>query len=101
MRTKTSPTTNSINLSPFRRDLLLSALAVALAWFGLSSTALAVDQSPEAGQMLEKIEVSDGPTPFSRFLHTRVSDVAGFKAAPVQIKSKAGSATRQVKLRDA
>jgi len=99
MRTKTSPTTNSINLSPLRRDLLLSALAVALAWFGLSSTALAVDQPPGAGQMLENIEVSDGPTPFIRFLHTRVSDVAGFKAAQFQIKPKTGSATRPVKVR--
>jgi arylsulfate sulfotransferase len=53
----------------------------------------------EAGQMVGNIEVVDGPTPFIRFLHTRVSDVASFQFARFQIQPKRGSATRPIQVR--
>jgi hypothetical protein len=49
MKTKTSPTTNSINLSPLRRGFLLIALALALALFALSPIVHAVDPPPGGG----------------------------------------------------
>ncbi|PYJ52599.1 MAG: hypothetical protein DME83_04810, partial [Verrucomicrobia bacterium] len=49
----------------------------------------------EAGQ----IQVSDGPTPFIRFVHTRVGNVASFNFAQFQIQPKTGSATRPIKVR--
>jgi hypothetical protein len=51
------------------------------------------------GQIVGKIEVSDGPTAFIRFAHTRVSDVAGFEFAEFQIQPKTHSATRPIKAR--
>jgi arylsulfate sulfotransferase len=53
----------------------------------------------ESGQIAGNIQVSDGPTPFIRFAHTTVSDVAGFKSARFQIWPKTGSATRPIKVR--
>jgi arylsulfate sulfotransferase len=53
----------------------------------------------EAGQMVGNIEVLDGPTPFIRFLHTRVIDVASFQFARFQIQPKRGSATRPIQVR--
>jgi arylsulfate sulfotransferase len=53
----------------------------------------------EAGQIAEKIKVLDGPTPFIRFVHTSVSNVAGFEFAQFLIWPKAGSDTRPVKAR--
>src|SRR5215471_15002630 len=50
-------------------------------------------------QRVGDVEISDGPTPFIRFAHTRVSDVAGFEFAQFQIQPKTGSATRPVKAR--
>jgi len=49
----------------------------------------------EAGQ----IQVSDGPTPFIRFVHTRVDNVASFTFAQFQILPKTGSATRPIQVR--
>lgn len=49
----------------------------------------------EAGQ----IQVFDGPTPFIRFVHTRVGNVASFNFAQIQIQPKAGSATRPIQVR--
>src|SRR6058998_3101434 len=49
----------------------------------------------EAGQ----IQVFDGPTPFIRFVRTRVGNVATFNFAQFQIQPKAGSATRPIKVR--
>jgi len=49
----------------------------------------------EAGQ----IQVFDGPTPFIRFVRTRVSNVARFTFAQFQIQPKAGSATRPIQVR--
>ena len=52
----------------------------------------------EAGQIVAgNLDVSDGPTPFIRFVHTRVDDVAGFKFAQFRIFPKSGSATRPIK----
>lgn len=54
----------------------------------------------EAGQIVVgNLDVSDGPTPFIRFVHTRVDDVAGFKFAQFWIFPKSGSATRPIKAR--
>ena len=53
----------------------------------------------EAGQMVGKVEISEGPTPFIRFVHTSVSDVAGFRFAQFRIQPKTGSATRPIKVR--
>src|SRR6266513_1952477 len=49
----------------------------------------------EAGQ----IQVFDGPTPFIRFVRTRVGNVATFNFAQFQIQPKAGSATRPIQVR--
>ncbi len=49
----------------------------------------------EAGQ----IQVFDGPTPFIRFVRTRVGNVATFTFAQFQIQPKAGSATRPIQVR--
>jgi arylsulfate sulfotransferase len=53
----------------------------------------------ESGKTLPNIEVGEGPTPFIRFAHTRVTDVAGFEFAQFQIQPKPGSATRPIKVR--
>jgi arylsulfate sulfotransferase len=53
----------------------------------------------EPGQMVGDVEVFEGPTPFIRFVHTRVSDVAGFESAQFQIWPKTRSATRPIKVR--
>ena len=50
------------------------------------------------GRTVGNIEVSEGPTPFIRFAHTRVSDVAGFEFAQFQIQPKTQSATRPIKV---
>ncbi len=52
-----------------------------------------------AGQVVENIQVFDGPTPFIRFVHTSVSDVAGFEFAQFLILPKTGSATRPIRVR--
>ena len=59
----------------------------------------ALSIAAEAGQMVESIKVFDGPTPFIRFAHARVGDVAGFMFAQFQIQPKTGSATRPIKVR--
>jgi arylsulfate sulfotransferase len=51
------------------------------------------------GQMVGKVEVFDGPTPFIRFVHTSVSDPARFEYAQFLIWPKTGSATRPIKVR--
>jgi hypothetical protein len=53
----------------------------------------------EPGQIVGDVEVFEGPTPFIRFVHTRVSDVAGFESAQFQIWPKTRSATRPIKVR--
>jgi len=53
----------------------------------------------EAGRTVGDLEVSEGPTPFIRFVHTSVSDVAGFSFAQFRIQPKTGSATRPIKVR--
>jgi hypothetical protein len=55
----------------------------------------------KAGQMVGNVEVFDGPTPFIRFVHTSVSDVARFEFAQFMIWPKTGSATRPIKVRHA
>ena len=52
-----------------------------------------------AGQVVENVQVFDGPTPFIRFVHTSVSDVAGFEFAQFLILPKTGSATRPIRVR--
>jgi arylsulfate sulfotransferase len=51
------------------------------------------------GQMVGKVKVSEGPTPFISFVQTQVSDVAPFRFAQFQIQPKTGSATRPIKAR--
>jgi arylsulfate sulfotransferase len=53
----------------------------------------------EPGQVVRNIQVSDGPTPFIRFVNTSVSDIAGFVSAQFLIWPKTGSATRPIKVR--
>ena len=53
----------------------------------------------EPGQMVGNVEVFEGPTPFIHFVHTRVSDVAGFESAQFQIRPKTRSATRPINVR--
>ena len=52
-----------------------------------------------SGQNVGKLDVSEGPTPFIRFVHTRVDDVPGFEFAEFWIFPKSGSATRPIKAR--
>ena len=53
----------------------------------------------EPGRIVGNIQVSDGPTPFIRFAHTDVSDVARFEFAQFLILPKTGSATRPIRVR--
>jgi arylsulfate sulfotransferase len=53
----------------------------------------------EPGQMVGNVEVFEGPTPFIHFVHTHVSDVAGFESAQFQIRPKTRSATRPINVR--
>jgi hypothetical protein len=53
----------------------------------------------QPGQIGGNIQVFDGPTPFIRFVHTSVSDVAGFEFAQFLILPKTGSATRPIRVR--
>jgi len=53
----------------------------------------------EPRQIVGNLQVRDGPTPFIRFVHTSVSDVAGFEFAQFLILPKTGSATRPIRVR--
>jgi hypothetical protein len=53
----------------------------------------------EAGRTAGNIEVSEGPTPFIRFVNTSISNVPGFEFAQFLIMPKTGSATRPIKAR--
>ena len=53
----------------------------------------------EPAQTVGKIQVSEGPTPFIRFVNTVVTDVIGFSSAQFLIFPKTGSATRPIKAR--
>jgi hypothetical protein len=53
----------------------------------------------EPAQKVGNVEVFDGPTPFIRFVHTSVSNVAGFEFAQFLIFPKTGSATRPIRVR--
>jgi arylsulfate sulfotransferase len=59
----------------------------------------ALQVAARPGQKVGSLEVSEGPTPFIRFVNTTVSDVAGFKSAQFLIWPKTGSATRPVRVR--
>jgi arylsulfate sulfotransferase len=50
-------------------------------------------------QGVGNVQVSEGPTPFIRFVHTRAGNVASFNFAQFQIQPKAGSATRPIQVR--
>ena len=43
-------------------------------------------------------QVSDGPTPFIRFVHTAINDITGFDFAQFVIFPKTGSATRPIRV---
>ena len=53
----------------------------------------------EPEQMVGKVKLSEGPTPFISFVQTQVSDIANFRFAQFQIQPKKGSATRPIKAR--
>src|SRR5437764_7468099 len=53
----------------------------------------------EPGEMVGKVKLSEGPTPFISFVQTQVSDIANFRFAQFQIQPKKGSATRPIKAR--
>jgi hypothetical protein len=65
---------------------------------GVSALLFVLAIAAEAGQ-IEKVGVSDGPTPFIRFVQTSVGDVARFQFAQVWIQPKKGSATRPINVR--
>src|SRR6266511_2875731 len=58
---------------------------------------LCIAAEPE--RMVGNVKVLEGPTPFIRFVHTSVSDVAGFEFAQFLILPKTGSATRPIRVR--
>jgi hypothetical protein len=53
----------------------------------------------QAGQGIEKVEGSQGPTPFISFVHLRLSNPARFEFAQFMIWPKTQSATRPIKAR--
>ena len=53
----------------------------------------------EPGQVVNDVEVRDGPTPFIRFVDTHVSDIANFKSVQFWVQPKTGSTTRPIKVR--
>jgi hypothetical protein len=59
----------------------------------------ALSIAAEAGRTVGSLEVSEGPTPLIRFVHTSVSNVAGFEFAQFLILPKRGSATRPIRVR--
>jgi arylsulfate sulfotransferase len=65
----------------------------------VAAVVCALSIAAETGRTVGNIEVSEGPTPFIRFAHTRVSDVAGFESAQFQIRPKTRSATRPINVR--
>jgi hypothetical protein len=58
---------------------------------------LCIAAEPE--QTAGNVKVLEGPTPFIRFVHTSVTDVAGFEFAQFLILPKTGSATRPIRVR--
>jgi arylsulfate sulfotransferase len=53
----------------------------------------------ESAQKVGNVGVSEGPTPFIRFVNTTISNVAGFEFAQFLIFPKTGSATRPIRVR--
>jgi hypothetical protein len=53
----------------------------------------------EFGPMVGNVKVFEGPTPFIRFVHTSVNNVAGFEFAQFLILPKTGSDTRPISVR--
>jgi hypothetical protein len=53
----------------------------------------------EPAHKVGNVEVVEGPTPFISFVHTSVSNVAGFEFAQFLIWPKTGSATRPINVR--
>ncbi|PWT78540.1 MAG: hypothetical protein C5B58_15125 [Acidobacteria bacterium] len=56
---------------------------------------LAAEPTQEVGN----VEVFEGPTPFIRFVHTSISNVAGFQSAQFLIMPKTGSVTHPINVR--
>jgi hypothetical protein len=72
------------------RTILITPVAALLSVLSIAA---------QPGQVVRNIQVSDGPTPFIRFVRTSVSDVAGFGFAQFLILPKTGSATRPIRVR--
>src|ERR1044071_1162320 len=69
---------------------LTASLATIICVFSLAA---------RAGQVIESVEVFEGPTPFISFVHAHVSDLAHFEFVQFLIRPKTKSATRPVKVR--
>jgi arylsulfate sulfotransferase len=69
---------------------LIASLATIICVFSLAA---------RAGQVIESVEVVEGPTPFISFVHAHVSDLAHFEFVQFLIRPKTKSATRPVKVR--
>jgi arylsulfate sulfotransferase len=82
-------------LVPFDKKGGVKALLIA----PVTALMCTLSVAAEAGRTVGNIEVFDGPTPFIRFVHTSVSDIAGFKFAQFLIFPKTNSATRPIKVR--
>ena len=64
------------------------------------SSATAQELTPVPRPQVQDLpaEVFDGPTPFIRFVHTDINDIAGFDFAQFVIFPKTGSATRPIRV---
>ena len=78
-------------------------VAIVATFFVLASLSSATAQRPIPAPRSQpqdfSAEVFDGPTPFIRFVQTKVDDIAEFNFAQFLIFPKPGSATRPIKVR--
>src|SRR5207248_10440095 len=77
-------------------------VAIVATFFVLASLSSATAQRPLPAPRSQlqgfSAEVFDGPTPFIRFVQTKVDDIGGFSFAQFLIFPKPGSATRPIKV---
>ncbi len=85
-----------------RENREIKRVGIAATFFVLASlsSATAQELTPVPRPQLQDLpaEVFDGPTPFIRFVHTDINDIAGFDFAQFVIFPKTGSATRPIKV---
>ena len=81
----------------------IKRVAVVISFFILASLTSAIAQRPTPVARLQPqnhaAAVSDGPTPFIRFVNTEIDDIAGFDFAEFLIFPETGSGTRPIRAR--